>query len=55
VTKLLRPGGLLSFPRTGCALRASRILARRGWLKIGVTGKSEEFGRPLTPKSKCRQ
>src|SRR5947209_2428757 len=31
--KLLRSGGLLSFPRTGCALRASVILSRekRSW------------------------
>jgi hypothetical protein len=26
--ELLRSGGLLSFPRTGCALRASEILPR---------------------------
>jgi hypothetical protein len=26
--ELLRSGGLLSFPRTGCALRASVILSR---------------------------
>ena len=29
-SELLRPGGLLSFPRTGCALRAAEIIAHAG-------------------------
>jgi hypothetical protein len=48
--ELLRSGGLLSFPRTGCALRASVILSREKRSRLyGRTSPVAPAQRPAGP------
>ncbi len=51
--EFLRSGGLLSFPRTGCALRASVILSREKRSRhYGRTSPVAPAQRPAAPESR---